>query len=53
MDQDEAMTAVNVCRAVGLFHMHGPQAMVVFNWAVGGEVGDGLGFYYFVKIDAI
>lgn len=28
MDQDEAMTAVNVCRAVGLFHMHGPQAMV-------------------------
>ena len=53
MDQDEAMTAVNVCRAVGLFHMHGPQAIVVFNWAVGGEVGDGLGFYYFVKIDAI
>ena len=52
MDQDEAITAVNVCRAVGLFHMHGPQAMV-FNWAVGGGVGDGLGVYYFVKIAAI
>ena len=39
MDQDEAMTAVNVCRAVGLFHMHGPQAMV-FTWVFGGEVGD-------------
>lgn len=45
MDQDEAMTAVNVCRAVGLFHMHGPQAMV-FNWAVWGEVGDGLGLLF-------
>lgn len=25
MDADEALTAVNVCRAVGLFHVHGPE----------------------------
>jgi hypothetical protein len=25
MDADQALTAVNVCRAVGLFHVHGPE----------------------------
>ena len=39
MDASEELTAVNVCRGVGLFHVHGVEEKLKRGWGGCGEDG--------------